>query len=371
MKPLRLVIITPLMPPAPGGGGIYTDTISRALIEQHGAQLVCVLTERHPDAPDDEAYLNGRYQILRRFPFRAGSTVKDWKSYLAYAKQSLLYSQIERTCTGHGATAVLIHSSLHNHPNLLTVWLPALRRRGFRLVSDVRDPLLPPRRFSQLYLYHKILACSQSVANHLERDTTLRDKLETVPIPVHVERPPDAIVDKALARHSLHAGSYLLSTNGLLQKKGLSALLTVAEEIHRRNLGITVAIAGKKRDSTATVEALIDRGIVRYLGVLPHYDVLSLSSAALANINLSPVEGMPRTTLETLAVGGNVIVTKGIPEFDALESDAVVDPRQPEQIVDLVERMQSNPIAFPYDIAQHSVAPTVGRLHKELLGTPL
>jgi glycosyltransferase involved in cell wall biosynthesis len=369
MTPLRLVIVTPLMPPAPGGGGIYTETIARALIETHGAELVCVVTEKHPDAPDDEVHLDGRYRILRRFPFRAGSAIKTWKSYLAYGQQNLQYGQIGKICAQHRATAVLIHSSLHNNPNLLTAWLPGLRRRGLLLVSDVRDPLLPRQRFRQLYPYHKILACSQSVANHLGTDDSLRSKLETVPIPVDVEKPADALVKQVLVRHSLQAGNYLLSTNGILHRKGLGSLLALAKEINRRDLGITIAIAGKERDRTSEVDALIKAGIVCYLGMLPHADVLSLSAAALANINLSPVEGMPRTTLETLAVGGNVVVTKGIPEFDALATDAVVDPHQPEQIADLLERMQSKPAVFPYDISQHHVSTSVGALHDALSAT--
>jgi glycosyltransferase involved in cell wall biosynthesis len=368
MKPLRLVIVTPLMPPAPGGGGVYTDTIGQALINQYGAELVCVVTEKHPAARSDERHLNGRYLIQRRFPFRAGSATKNWKSYLAYAKQNLQYRQLGKICAEHDATAMLVHSSLHNNPNLLTGWIRSLRGSGLRVVSDVRDPLLPPRRFRQLYPYNKVLACSQSVANHLAPDINLRRQLETVPIPLDVEKPADEMVERILARYSLHAGRYLLSTNGLLHRKGLSALLALAKELCRRNSGITIAIAGKARDQTNEVKALIENGILRYLGVLPHDDVLSLSSAALANINLSPVEGMPRTTIETLAVGGAVIVTKGIPEFDAVESDAVVDPLQPVKIADLVERMKSTSIAFPYDISKHSVAATVAKLHHALQG---
>ena len=366
MKPLRLVIVTPLMPPAPGGGGIYTDTISRALINEHAAELICVVTEKHPDAPDDEVQLDGRYHILRRFPFRAGSAVKNWTSYLAYARQNLRYRQLVSICTQHDATAILVHSSLHNNPNLLTNSIRALRRHGLLVVSDVRDPLLPQQRFGQLYPYHKILACSQSVANHLGQDEQLRSKLETVPIPLDVDKPADTIVQQTLARHSLQPRSYLLSTNGLLHRKNLSALLALAQELSRRNMGITIAIAGKDRDRSSEAEALIEAGILRYLGMLPHAEVLSLSAAALANINLSSVEGMPRTTLETLAVGGNVIVTKGIPEFDALETETVVDPLQTKQIADLIAHIKSTSTAFPYDISQHSVTGAVGTLHQSL-----
>ncbi|MGB5830584.1 MAG: glycosyltransferase, partial [Thiohalocapsa sp.] len=145
------------------------------------------------------------------------------------------------------------------------------------------------------------------------------------------------------------------------------SLLALAKEIERRSLGIPIAIAGKERDRTGEIDAMIEAGLIRYLGVLPHADVLALSAAALANINLSPVEGMPRTTLETLSVGGNVIVTKGIPEFDALATDAVVDPRQPAQVADVLERMLSKPVVFPYIITQHYVSETVPALHHALI----
>jgi glycosyltransferase involved in cell wall biosynthesis len=366
MPRLRLVIVTPLMPPASGGGGIYTDTLARGLIEQELAEYVCVITETHPDAPREATHLDGRYRIIRRFPFRAGSANKNWRSYLAYGKQNLQYSRLEAVCTEERATAILIHSSLHNNPNLLPVWMPTLSRRRLRLVADVRDPLLPPKRFPQLYPYQKIVACSQSVANHLRNDNALREKLETIPIPLHVERPEECMIHHVLVRHSLQPRRYLLSTNGLLQRKGLSHLLAVAEELKYRNIGITVAIAGKERDRSSKIDALIENGVIRYLGMLPHAEVLSLSAAALANINLSPVEGMPRTTLETIAVGGNVIISKGIPEFDALSTDAVVDPRQTATVADLVQRLQFTPVPFPYDISQHHVSVAVRAFHRAL-----
>jgi glycosyltransferase involved in cell wall biosynthesis len=363
MKPLRLVIVTPLMPPAPGGAGIYTDTISRALIQEQGAEVVCVITEKHPNALDDEVHLEGRYRILRRFPFRAGSATKTWRSYFAYAKQNLQYGQLWAVCKEQRATTLLIHSSLHNNPNVWPAHIPRLRRLGLRLVSDVRDPLLPPQRFRQLYQYDQIIACSQSVVNHLQKDNNLASNLNIVPIPITVEEPELSVVEKVLERHSLTRNRYLLSTNGILLRKGLRALVALAREIDRRGLGIAVVVAGKARDRTNEVDNLIETGIIRYLGILPHADVLSLSAAALANINLSPVEGMPRTTLETLAVDGNVIVTKGIPEFDALQTDAIVDPEKPDEIADLISRMISTPVVFPYDISQHNVATTVKALH--------
>jgi len=355
------------MPPAPGGGGVYTDTIARALIEQRIAEHVCVLTERHPEAPTDEMHLDGSYRIIRRFPYRAGSANKKWTSYLAYGKQNLQYSHLAAICTQQRATALLVHSSLHNNPNLLHLWIPKLRNHRLRLVVDVRDPLLPPKRFHQLYAYDKILACSRSVASHLRIDSAISSKLETIPIPLAVARPDDALIQKALASHSLKAGRYLLSTNGLLKRKGLSPLLALAKEIKRRNLGIAIAIAGKERDRTSEIDTLINDGTIRYLGILPHPEVLSLSAAALANINLSPVEGMPRTTLETLAVGGNVIVAKGIPEFDVLPTNAVVDPYQPTLVADLVQHMRSASVAFPYDMSQHKLSATVAALRGVLI----
>ena len=370
MNTLRLVILTPLMPPAPGGAGVYTDLVARQLIEAHGAERVCVITEKHPETPDEEVHLDGRYHILRRFPFRAGSSIKNWKSYLAYGQQNLQYRQLLTICKQYDATAILIHSSFHNNPNRLGPSILKLRKLGLLLVADVRDPLLPQHRFRQLYPYHKILACSHTVARHLTTNKKLRSKLDTVPIPVDVEIPSEVQIRQVLAKHSLQPNAYLLSTNGILRKKGLSSLLALAKEIARRNLGISVVVAGKERDKTAEIEALIKAGVVRYLGVLPHRDVLSLSAAALANINLSPVEGMPRTTLETLAVGGNVIVTRGIPEFDALQNDAVVDSSRPDQIANLVEQISSTPTPFPYDITQHHVSVVVGNLYQLLTVAP-
>lgn len=358
----RLLVVTPVMPPAPGGGSIYTASLCRALIAQDLVERVVVITEKHPETPATEQSEGGRCRIERVFPFRAGASKKGLRAYFNYVAQNQRFGVIREAIDREGAGVALIHSSLHNNPNLLHRQVHRLRRTSsVALIADVRDPRLPEAHFSQLYDYDAVIACSESVVSHLKKDARIAEKLRLIPVPIHVEVPSRAEIDEVLRQFGLGHKRYLLSTNGFTKVKGLVETLNVARRLKERHPGIELVVAGRRRQWDAEVAELCAAGIVRYAGILKHRTVLCLSAGALANINLSRVEGMPRTTLETLAVGGSALVSRGIPEFDDADSAIVVDPTDTEAVMDAVAELRAGKRVPTYDITRHFMPNVVSR----------
>ena len=78
---------------------------------------------------------------------------------------------------------------------------------------------------------------------------------------------------------------------------------------------------------------------------------MSCSSMA---VNLSTSEGMPRTSLEALALGIRVLLPKGIPEFEEHCKDYVVCSSQPDLVASQIEKLLLIPSMHNYPIEKHA-----------------
>jgi glycosyltransferase involved in cell wall biosynthesis len=273
-----------------------------------------------------------------------------------------MYGVLSRSIKPAEFNIFLVHTSLHNHPNLLQREIRKLGRyERVVAIADARDPRLPKARFTELSFYDAIIACSRSVEDHLRTDPFLASKISRIPIPVDVTTPSNQEVNSVLEEFGLARDQYLLSTNGVAEVKGLRETLAVAKAMKTRHPDLEFVIAGKKRDWRDEVAQLSASGVIRYIGMVEHRKALCLSAGALANINLSRVEGMPRTTLETLAIGGRALVSYGVPEFDDAHPEMVIDPTDAESVINAVDELRLGDRLAKYDITQHLIPNVLSR----------
>lgn len=369
---LRLLIVTPILPPAPGGGAVYTASLTEALAGQGLAEKVVVLSEAHPGQPTAAASHNGRVLLLRRLPYRAGRSERDLRSYLDYARGQLELLRIFPLVRRHAINLVLLHSSFYYNPGLIGPIVALLRRnRNLRLVLDVRDPKLPAGLFRRGLPFDAVICCAENVKTELEARPGFAGKVHFLPIPLPPSAPGEHEIAAALARHGLSPKGYLFNANGIMRAKRSDLLLEAVELLARRGLTIPLVVAGRARDWDRSAEAAQAAGRLRFLGPLPQREVLCLTAAATAVVNPSPIESPSRMSLEGLMLGAPSLLPPNVKEFEDACPTFVCRIDSAAALADQIAWLLREPaVPSGYDIAAHRpdrVAARYGQLFASLL----
>ena len=372
MSPVRrrLVIVSPYYLPAPGGAARYYSALAAELLDKDPTLCVEIVTEAYPDQPAFQADLEGRLTIRRIFPYRAGNLGMSRWVVALYLLQQIQLLGLAVKPPGPG-NAYLIHGYFHNRPGaapLLAWLLRALRRRGGRLVADLRDPRLPRWAFRGLYPYDSILCCSQNVLDLISVDPRLDERAQLVPIPFEVERPSDEAVRAVLSRFGLAQGAYVYSPNGVQRDKNIDEILAMTEGLRRRGHRLALVVAGRRRDWGAVHEDAERRGVLRYLGLVSHHETLCLTAGSALVPVISPtVESISRAALESLAMGTPVLLPANVPEFRAGCASQVAVSLEVDELVSLAEGRLGVPNG-PYDLSVHGFERTGAQTAKLLWG---
>ena len=377
----ELVIVAPNYAPAIGGGALYYKLLAEGLAERGLVERVTVLTEAHPGCPRVERTCGGRVVVRRNYPYRTARAERHWNRFLFYAAENVGFAGLLLRRWRPGSV-LLVHSSFHLHANTLRWIVPLLRRLpqagvlGARpaLVVDVRDPQLAGARLRELRAYDAIIACSESVAVSLSGESGLVDRIHAIPIPLAIEAPDRQARRAALARHGLSSGSYVFWTNGILRRKNITLALDAMRRVRARRPELILAVAGRRRDWDETFEAAAWEGVLTYLGPLAHAEVLALAVEAALVLNISEVEGMPRAALEALAVGANVLLPPGVPEFATACAGRVADTRDAKDLAVQIEAALGEKLEpCRYSLEPHAldqVLPRYDALFSGLAGSP-
>lgn len=370
----RLLIVSPLYLPASGGAAIYYEMLSRHLITSDQVDSVTIVSEAMPGHPRREADLDGRRRVLRILPHFSHRGKRDAVAAAALAGRQAIVSLIPLLAPVLPADAVVIHGAFHIHPNVIA---PAMRAgralaavpgklsrklsRRFgatapQFYADMRDALTPAKRLAALGVYDGITSCGANVSNHL-RTVGLEPQAQ---IPVPIER--DASVT-ARTRADVQAevrdefgidGPFLFFTNGVNATKGIDLAVALRDEMAHRGHELTLVVAGRNRDTVPAVDAGVSAGTINVLGTLPQPAILRLGVAAEAVINLSPSEGVPRSTLEALDLGATTLLPAGVPEFEGFSeiADLSSAPACADRLVALLANENE---AGLYPIARHDI----------------
>lgn len=361
---VRLLIITPIFYPTAGGASTYYRLLTQGLLANGIVDQIAVITERLPGQPRREFSDLCGVEVIRIFPHRAGGRMSKVSQYIRYGIQNLLYAYLPGLIRQVQPDVVLVHSSLHNHFNLLT---PALRRIAKRvpLIADVRDHLLPVKRFNQLEPYREIIACSLNVLHHISENDSLKGRIRHIPV-IQEDLGLRENAAGSLKRYGLNGVSYLLFAGLIKPDKGVNLLLDAYKILCSRGRTEELVLVGQAKDSKLIATASAIPG-VRCLGPLPRVELLDLMSRTRLVVNLSGSEGMPRTSLEAIALGVQVALPAGIPEFEEHCQENVIHSRDPDVVADEIERLLDSTAIPDYPVSEHRVD-RVCRLYGEIFG---
>lgn len=363
-------IVTPVYKPAPGGGAIYTDILARALAAE-GADVV-VATEAFTEQPARQqmALGKGSVTIERMFPMRAGRAERDWRSYLAYGLQNLRMLGLPRQIaaaarhTNASSVTVLIHSSFFYHRSVLPGLLDRLRQTlagRTRLIVDVRDPMVGEGVLPILARADAVIGCSRAIADSLRARLPATVDVVHVPIPFEAPQPPSREeIAQALTQYRLNGLPYVFNPNGVNEQKRYPEMLDLVRALRRlpgyeRGMLVTV---GRARDWSRRDDAAVAEGILRYVGVVPNNVALALAGGAMITAILSRIEGMPRSGLETLAIG-KPLLAPDIAEFREFIPSSIVRSNAPEDMARQVVELATVPSSERYPVERHRMTELV------------
>jgi glycosyltransferase involved in cell wall biosynthesis len=350
---MRILLVTPLFFPSLSGAAVYFDTLSQALVKLDPASAVTILTRAIPGAPRRE--WRGPVRVSRLLPGRPLAPRARAVERLASVQtvvMALLMARLLRSDVVHYHTLVS-YRAIHR----LAPLFPA------PLVGDMRDLAAKHEGASLRYYEHcsKLICASENILGFLRAAGFPADRLVHIPIPFVPPVPaPAGLAAKARARYGIPEGTpYLLFIGAIIPYKGVKEILAAMDTVWRDLPDLHLVLAGPL---TPDGDALFPGGFraaagrdhrLHYVGPVPHEDIPLLVQDAAVFILPSRTEGLPRASLEAIALGRKVILPPGIPEFDAACPDAVLDEITPEAIARKITATWERGRPATYPLARH------------------
>ncbi len=335
------MIVTPIFPPVTGGAATYYGLLSRGLLANGVVKHITVITEKCSERSSNVTAAQDM-EIIPLFPYRAGGKKNKFLQYSLYGIQNILYVFIPYLVCKHKPDIVIFHSSFHNFFNLIIAPVVNKISKKVPVIADIRDHQLPVQQLKQLEPYHALIACSLNVRNHIQQAGSLTSRINHIPVIQESMTVPRTFANRSLEKYELTQESYLLYAGLIKADKGIELLMQTYKTLRSRGCALKLIFIGEYKDSRLLKRVLSIPG-VQWLGPVKREELLDLMSCCSMALNLSGSEGMPRTSLEALALGVRVLLPKGVPEFEEYCKDNVVCSSQPELVASQIEKLLLNP----------------------------
>ncbi len=345
-----------MVPPAVGGGAIYTTLLCNHLLKLERNIDIRVVTEQYPGTPRLEEREGKRLVIERLLPYRAGRSSKPVSSYLNYVLAQLSFFRFAKSLKMRQPDICLVHSSFLNNPNLLLAALTLMRSasKGTHFVLDVRDPLVPCLSETARSFFAAAIYCSKRLESVVRKQGGVRMRSVYLPMPIEVHAPTDEEISRIQKKHGLSDVKYILCANNLSKEKNTGLLVEAFTELSLFFPAVRLVLAGRERYSTSQLEEGRRQRSIIVLGPIPQNEVLCLMSAAALVVNPSTVESPSRSAFEAIALKAEVLLPPHVPEFDGLPRDFIADTTSAStlasQMIGALKKKRGTP---KYDLHQH------------------
>jgi len=274
----KVLLVTPKYPPDTGGAAEYARVLARAL-SQNGHQ-VQILTTRVPGAVSPP-----ERNVARRLPPIYASRHFVPRMWEALSRQAIL--ALTLYAAGRRCTVVHIHNSLAGP---LVGWMA--RVLGLAVLVDIRDHLRIPAPNG----YRGAIAVSAELAD--EARAKGFDAV-ALPLPLTEDLPARSVKKRRVV---LYAGQ-ITDAKGARRFWQAAHILETSGWLEEWD-GLAI-MAG------ACVEGWTPRTTrrIRYLGPLPHAELMRILAEASLLVLPSATEGIPRVVAEATKLGVPVLVS--------------------------------------------------------------
>ncbi len=350
-RPLRILVLAPIYPPAVGGAATYFGGLLPTAARHPDIQAIHVITECFRGAPSSES--DSRLSIARILPTRVGeprrTRLGHATSYLG--TQLWLAANLRKRVRSTGSDLVHVHTRFRGR-----MFFSALARCGVPIVADLRD-----RRTDLgpwLRVADRLVCVIESVRDEAVAAGFPEGRTAVVRTPLII--PPSLLDDpkgaaRATAeRHGLGSAPYVLSVGDVAAHKGIPELVEGFGRWRAAHPEARLVVAGVNYGGPAMAAALdAAPGVIR-LGPVEREEALALMAGAAIVIRPSHrSEGLPRVIQEAVAMGAKVIAPPGVPEFDAAMPECVLDSVTPEAIERALEAAWRREGPPTLDLSEH------------------
>ena len=358
---MKILWLATTYPPAPGGGAVYIESISNALMEAKEIEELHIFVEKNKNSGNSGN--SGNLFIHKIYPYRAAAH-KQIKAlnYLKYLHQNLIFfSYTLSYAFRKNIDIIVFHSWYFVNPSLAPLLIKILKLFNVKIVLDARDISIKIEKIEKISSFDKIICCGLRVVHHFSCMPSLQKKLSYIPIPIKKQTFDNSAKKKFLEKHQLTNKKYIFSPNGITDGKDFSLIFKTWIELTNRGYNINLVVAGKKRNWKTTYNLKERPNEFIFVGKLEPRDIHILYSAAALSINISKNEGLPRVPLEALSYDTPLIFPPFTPEFDnAFPVEMIANSIDPSVLASQIIYLLENKISANsyYDKSIHDIKNT-------------
>lgn len=356
----KILIITPLFQRGGSGAATYYQLLNQWLKANNFRTIV--LSEWPPSG-------GVKYGI---WPARSGKSKRFVRDLFLYGCQNLTYIFLPLIVLFERPKKIILHSSFFNFPNILIVILAIIlsisTKIAHRFLIDCRDSGFSEQSIRLLSKFDlRFIACSLNVKNSLIKAGVAEAKISHIPVPHQVKKAPRDLIEQLTTSLGLTPENYIAYA-GLIKEEKKVDLLVDAFRLYKARGGKIpyLVLAGLMKDSGNLRRVIDADASIIYVGNLTQSEVSALYGGAALAVNASPIEGMPRSSLEAMSQGVPVILPPNVPEF--VETDAnLVAPAHQEQLCNLMFEQTLHPTRALYDVERHDAKTILPQYLKVLI----
>jgi glycosyltransferase involved in cell wall biosynthesis len=354
-KSMRILLLTPLYPPAIGGAASYFADILPRLEAYPTIDRLLLLTERMPGEPREMT--TGKLTVLRLLPTRVSAERPYPMHALTYLQTQLwLTINLPRLVTKYRLDLLHFHTRYRGR-----LFYRALSQLPVPVLADLRDKMSDPAALAACSQH--LLCCAQGVVDFATAGGYPVEHTSHIPIPFV---PPTPLSETAVQAARQHLGlserPFLLYLGDMTVNKGVYELLAAFAQWQQAQPGVDLVLAGMNREGRPFIERIRQVPQTHFLGHIPHAQALALMQAAEMALLPSRSEGLPLTILEAVALGKKVLCPPNIPEFEAHLPEFVLPEVTVEAIQTTLTKIWRNPTLPNYPLADHQVGTIVDQI---------
>ncbi len=358
---MRVLVVCPVYEPHAGGGGQYFPLLVESLTAHVRIDRVAVLTETHPERPWIARERGAT--IYRLLPPR--DTRPDRSRAYSFASFLLTYC----------AFAVLIPWLIARHRVDVLHVSRYLRRPFYALMAlcrsalgvgtvlDLRATVDEESELRALFGMDFVICNAEAVLQQVET-LGVRSAHALVENPMRFPSPlPEPEMRQLLDELSPKLREpFLVCVGQLLERKSFFEVLDAFERWSASNPGYRLVLAGRNMIGARAAERIKRAANVEYVGPVSHRQAIALLQGSEAVLQPSKREGIPRVSLEALALGKKVLLPPCVPEFRQAGAAFTLHAATATDIehgIDRVVRCRSLP---EYDLSRHRPARSIEKV---------
>ncbi len=361
---MRILLLTPLYPPAIGGAAAYFANIMPLLEADPAIEQIILLTEQMQGEPCE--HTTNKLTVLRLLPTR----VSRERPYLIHA---LTYIQTQRWFQHKLAQLVkqyqidLVHFHTRYQGKLA---YRALAKLPIPVLADLRDKMSDPAGLAKCSQH--LLCCAQGIVNFAAQGGYPINHTTYIPIPFVEPIPRPKTAMQAVCTHfGLGERPFLFYAGDMTVNKGIFNLLDAFEHWQETHQGINLVLAGMNRAGRPFINRIKNLPQTFFLDHVPYAQAVSLMQASEMVLLPSRSEGLPRTILEAVSLGKKVLCPPNVPEFETYLPDFVLPEITPDAIETTLNAIWNSPNLPNYPLDNHRVEMIVAQLvavYKKMIG---